>query len=152
IQDRLLVDSLEKSSIGQRPAQQETDPPTAGYVPVGDEAPPLLPGYEILMPPTGERDGWPKKGGMGVVWRARDLQFRRLLAVKVMRAEGADSRRVRCFLREACITAQLTHPSIVPVHAVGRLADGRPYYTMKLVEGQTLAEILQVEPDVASRR
>jgi serine/threonine protein kinase len=152
IQDRMLVDSLEKPSIGPRPAQQETDSPTADYVPVGDEAPPHLPGYDILMPSTGKRDGWPKKGGMGVVWRARDLQFQRLLAVKVMKAEGADSRRVRCFLREARFTAQLAHPSIVPVHGVGRLADGRPYYTMKLVEGKTLAEILQAEPDVASRR
>jgi tetratricopeptide (TPR) repeat protein len=111
-----------------------------------------LPGYEILMTPLGERERWPKMGGMGVVWRVRDLQFQRLLAVKVMKAESADSRRVRYFFREARITAQLAHPSIVSVHAMGRLADGRPYYTMKLVEGKTLAEILQAEPDVASRR
>jgi hypothetical protein len=111
-----------------------------------------LPGYEILMTPIGERERWPKVGGMGVVWRVRDLQFQRPLAVKVMKAEGADSRRVRYFVREARITAQLAHPSIVPVHAMGRLADGRPYYTMKLVEGETLAEILQAERDVASQR
>jgi tRNA A-37 threonylcarbamoyl transferase component Bud32 len=140
------------SGTDQQPAQQTTDPPTADYVPVGDEAPPDLPGYEILTPPIGEPDRWPKMGGMGVVWRVRDLQFHRLLAVKVMKAESADSRWVRYFLREARITAQLAHPSIVPVHAMGRLADGRPYYTMKLVEGKTLAEILQAEPDVASRR
>jgi serine/threonine protein kinase len=140
------------SGISQRPVQQETDPPTADFVPVGDTVPPNLRGYEILMPPTGERDPWPKMGGMGVVWRARDLQFQRLVAVKVMSAESADSRWVRYFLREARITAQLAHPSIVPVHAMGWLADGRPYYTMKLVEGKTLAEILQAEPDVASRR
>jgi tRNA A-37 threonylcarbamoyl transferase component Bud32/tetratricopeptide (TPR) repeat protein len=117
-----------------------------------DRAAPELPGYEILMTPIGERDRWPKMGGMGVVWRVRDLQFQRPLAVKVMKAESADSRRVRYFLREARITAQLAHPSIVPVHAMGRLADGRPYYTMKLVEGETLAEMLQAEPDVAWRR
>jgi tetratricopeptide (TPR) repeat protein len=156
IQDHLLVDPLRTRNappgIGQPPAHQATEPPTADYVRVGDEAPPNLPGYKILMPPIGERHRWPKMGGMGVVWRARDLQFQRLLAVKVMKAESADSRRVRCFLREARITAQLAHPSIVPVHAMGRLADGRPYYTMKLVEGETLAEILQAEPDVASRR
>jgi tetratricopeptide (TPR) repeat protein len=117
-----------------------------------DKKAPELPGYEILMTPTGERDKWPKIGGMGVVWRVRDLQFQRLLAVKVMKAESADSRRVRYFFREARITAQLAHPSIVSVHAMGRLVDGRPYYTMKLVEGKTLAEILQAEPDVASQR
>jgi serine/threonine protein kinase len=139
-----------RSGIGQLPAGQAPDPPTADLVPAGDTAPPNLPGYEVLKPPIGER--WPKMGGMGVVWRVRDLQFKRLLAVKVMRAESADARWVRLFLREARITAQLAHPSIVPVHSMGRLADGRPYYTMKLVEGKTLAEILQAEPDVASRR
>src|SRR5262249_13554294 len=87
-----------------------------------------------------------------VVWRVRDLQFPRPLAVKVMRAEGANSRRVRRFLREACITAQLAHPSIVPVHAMGRLVDGRPYYTMKFVEGQTLGERIKSGSDVASQR
>jgi serine/threonine protein kinase len=175
IQDRLLVESSRRWNVppGEaRRAHQETDscqapsklptsgesseqaadPPTAAFVPAGDTTPPNLPGYEILMPPIGERDRWPKIGGMGVVWRVRDLQFQRLLAVKVMKAESADSRWVRYFLREARITAQLAHPSIVPVQAMGRLTDGRPYYTMKLVEGKTLAEILQDEPDVASRR
>jgi predicted Zn-dependent protease len=140
------------SGIGDRPVLQTTVPPTAEFVAVDDKEPPNLHGYEILLAPLGESDAWPKMGGMGVVWRARDLQFERLLAVKVMRAGSADSRWVRCFLREACITAQLAHPSIVPVHSMGRLADGRLYYTMKLVEGKTLAEILQAEPDVASRR
>jgi hypothetical protein len=117
-----------------------------------DQAPPVVPGCEILTPQIGESDRWPKEGGMGVVWRARDLQFKRLLAVKVMKAKLAGSRWVRLFLREASITAQLAHPSIVPVHAMGRLADGRPYYTMKLIEGKTLADKLQAEPDVKSRR
>jgi hypothetical protein len=117
-----------------------------------DEAPPDLRGHKIRVPPIGERDGWPKMGGMGVVWRVLDLQFQRSLALKVMKAESANSRRVCRFLSEARITAQLAHPSIVPVHAVGWLDDGRPYYTMKLVEGKTLAEILKAEPDVASRR
>jgi RNA polymerase sigma factor (sigma-70 family) len=141
------------SGIGERPAQQPTDPLTTDYVASGDEPPPKLRGYEILMPPIGESDGWPKQGGMGFVWLARDLQFHRLLAVKVMKGgESADRHRVRLFLDEARITAQLAHPSIVPVHAMGRLADGRPYYTMKLVEGKTLAEIMHGEPDLATRR
>jgi tetratricopeptide (TPR) repeat protein len=141
------------SGIGQRPAQQTVEPPTAAFVPVGDNVLPNLPGYEILMLPTDEPGTWPKMGGMGVVWRARDLQFHRLLALKVMRGAGSlDPYLEQRFFAEARITAQLAHPSIVPVHAVGRLADGRPYYTMKLVEGMTLAEKLQAEPDVASRR
>jgi tetratricopeptide (TPR) repeat protein len=90
---------------------------------------------------------------MGVVWGVLDLRFRRRLALKVMRvAEGANSHRERCFFTEARITAQLAHPSVVPVHAMGRLADGRPYYTMKLIEGPRLADLLEAGPDVAPRR
>ena len=89
-------------------------------VPVGpanDEVPPDLPGYVTLTP-------WIGKGGMGVVWRVRDLQFERPLAVKVMMAAWtANAHLVRRFFEEARITAQLAHPSIVPVQAMGRLAD-----------------------------
>jgi lipopolysaccharide biosynthesis regulator YciM len=139
--------------LGSAVSTADWDPPWSSSTATAlDKAPPNLPGYEILMPPIGEPDEWPKKGGMGVVWRLRDLQFQRTLAVKVMKAKGANSRRVRRFLREACITAQLAHPSIVPVHAMGRFVDGRPYYTMKLVEGQTLGERLKAGSDVASQR
>jgi tetratricopeptide (TPR) repeat protein len=120
-----------------------------------DKAPPDLPDdYEVLTPSIGERDGWPKVGGMGEVWRVRDLQFQRTLAVKVLRAAlSADPRQVCRFLAEARITGQLAHPSIVPVQALGLLPDGRPYYTMKLVEGQTLGERLrEARPELASRR
>jgi tetratricopeptide (TPR) repeat protein len=70
-----------------------------------------------------------------------------------MKAAGsADRHRVRLFFDEACITAQLAHPSIVPVHAMGRLADGRPYYTMKLIEGRKLGKLLEAGSDMALRR
>src|SRR5262249_34964697 len=49
-------------------------------------------------------------------------------------------------------TGQLAHPSTVPAHVMGELADGRPYYTMKLVEGQTLWEQLKARPDGAPTR
>jgi serine/threonine protein kinase len=110
-----------------------------------DEEPPSLNGYELL----GRIDA----GGMGVVWRVRDLQFQRTLAVKVMKARPCgDPNAVRRFLAEAQVTGQLAHPFIVPIHAMGRLADNRPYYTMKLVEGETLAALLRRRPDPASRR
>jgi serine/threonine protein kinase len=132
----------------QSQAQHATNPPTEPFVPADDKAPPVLLGYKIL-----EQSGWPKEGGMGVVWLARELQFQRLVAVKVMKAgDSADRHRVRLFLDEARITAQLAHPSMVPVHAMGQHPDGRPYYAMKLVEGKTLAEILQGASDIASRR
>src|SRR5262249_20094153 len=110
-----------------------------------DEEPPALPGYE----PLGRIEG----GGMGVVWRVRDLEFQRTLAVKVMKSGACDNpNAVRRFLAEARITGQLAHPSLVPVHAQGRLPDGRPYYTMKLVEGETLAVLLQARPDPTFRQ
>jgi serine/threonine-protein kinase len=110
-----------------------------------DEVPPDLDGYETSTRIDGD--------GMDVVWLVHERQFKRPLALKVMRAECvADKHRIRRFLEEARITAQLAHPSIVPVYAMGRLADGRPYYTMKLVEGKTLAELLKAGSDVASPR
>src|ERR1043166_7680395 len=79
------------------------------------------------------------RGGMGVVLRARDARFDRALAMKVLRrsATPAANHEAR-FLEEASITAQLEHPGIPPVHDMGRLTDGRPYFCMKLIEGRTL--------------
>lgn len=96
---------------------------------------PELDGYEVL-----NRLG---SGGMGVVWRVRDLEFGRDLALKVMKKwlSGAPELERR-FLNEAHVCGRLTHPGIVPVHALGRLDDGRPYYLMKLVAGQTLSAML----------
>jgi serine/threonine-protein kinase len=117
-----------------------TEPPAAD----ADEQAPALTGYA----PLGRIDA----GGMGVVWRVRDLQFERPLAVKVIKAPLRDNPlAVHRFLAEARITGQLAHPSVVPVHAMGRLPDGRLYYTMKLVEGQTLAALLRGRPSPASR-
>ena len=82
-------------------------------------------------------------GGMGEVHRAHDRPLARDLAMKVLHAHLAPLPRMRArFLDEAQITAQLAHPSIPPVHALGELEDGRPYFTMKEVRGRTLAEII----------
>ena len=117
-----------------------------------DKTPPDLPDLKTPVASIGKRDGWPKMGGMGVVWLVRDLQFERPLALKVMKSDRANSDRICRFLNEARITARLAHPSVVPVHAMGWLADGRPYYTMKLVEGDTLADRLKPGSDVTSQR
>ncbi len=83
------------------------------------------------------------KGGMGEVYRARDPALGRDLAIKVMSASFRGiAEAERRFLREARVTGSLQHPSIVPVHNLGRLADGRLHYTMRLVRGQTFAAIL----------
>jgi WD40 repeat protein len=83
------------------------------------------------------------KGGMGEVFRGRDPALDRNLAVKVLRREyrGLPEYEQR-FEREARINGVLQHPSIVPVHNLGRLPDGRLYFTMKLIRGRTLVDLL----------
>jgi len=79
------------------------------------------------------------KGGMGQVSLAVDESIGRSVAVKELLGTGnkrGDS--AARFLREAKITGRLEHPNIVPVHEIGELEDGSPYYTMKFVHGQTL--------------
>jgi serine/threonine-protein kinase len=79
------------------------------------------------------------RGGMAEVWRAHDPRLDRTVAMKVLRPELADHEEARRrFLREARATARLAHPGIVPVHEVGELADGRPFFTMNVVHGRTL--------------
>src|SRR5262245_21826908 len=79
------------------------------------------------------------RGGMGTVLRAHDPDLNRTLAVKVLLDRHEDRLDLeRRFLEEAQLTGQLQHLGIPPVHEVGRLADGRPFFSMKLVKGRTL--------------
>lgn len=77
-------------------------------------------------------------GGMGLIFSARDVAFGRDVAIKVMR-EGMSA---AAFDREANIMANLAHPCIPPIHVKGLLADGRPYFVMKLIRGKTLKQRL----------
>jgi serine/threonine-protein kinase len=84
------------------------------------------------------------RGGMGVVLRARDPDLNRSLAIKVMREEYRGQQEPqRRFQEEAQVTGQLQHPGIPPVHEIGSFEDGRPFFAMKLIQGRTLAELLQ---------
>ncbi|MAG56657.1 MAG: hypothetical protein CMJ83_10240, partial [Planctomycetes bacterium] len=88
------------------------------------------------------------RGGMGIVLAGRDGTFRRDVAIKVMLAAGAGPRQIARFLSEAQIQAQLDHPNICPVHELGLDAEGRPYFTMKLVRGESLGQVLRRVPDL----
>jgi hypothetical protein len=83
-------------------------------------------------------------GGMGVVYRARQISLDRWVALKLVRPELLyfDGARAR-FRREAASIAQLEHPGIVPIYAAGEV-DGVPYLAMPLIEGCTLAEALGI--------
>ena len=92
------------------------------------------------------------RGGMGAIILARDKAIQRELAVKVMRPQIADSEEHRLrFLEEAQVTGQLEHPNIVPIHELGKDADGNLYFTMKLVKGKSLGEILKEMKSVGER-
>jgi tetratricopeptide (TPR) repeat protein len=83
------------------------------------------------------------QGGIGVVYRGKDPQLPRDLAIKVLRPEWQDHPElVRRFIEEAKITGKLQHPGVVPVHSMGQMPDGRPYFTMKLIRGHKLAALL----------
>lgn len=84
------------------------------------------------------------RGGMGVVLKGHDTDLGRDIAVKVLDrrlAEQADT--VQRFVEEAQVGGQLQHPGIVPVYELGLMEDERPYFTMKLVKGRTLAALLK---------
>jgi serine/threonine protein kinase len=93
------------------------------------------------------------RGGMGAVYRARDMRLDRLVALKVVRAEllGDVEARKR-FRREAQIVARLQHPSIVSVYDYGTLKDGGAYIVMELVRGEDLRRVLQREGRLDSQR
>ena len=90
------------------------------------------------------------RGGMGVILRGHDTRLGRDLAIKVLSDshEGNPTISHR-FIEEAQITGQLQHPGIVPIYELGILADRRPYFAMKLVEGSTLAALLNERLDLA---
>ena len=80
------------------------------------------------------------RGGMGVVFLARDLNLDRLVAIKALPLHLADDERVReRFLREARTAARLSHPNIVPVHRADPI-DGRVFFVMGFVNGDSLAQ------------
>jgi len=84
------------------------------------------------------------QGGMGEVLLVQDRDLQRQVAMKVLREEmaGDVAHRLR-FVAEAQATSQLEHPGIPPVHDIGISPTGRVYFTMKLVRGRTLAEVLK---------
>jgi serine/threonine-protein kinase len=83
------------------------------------------------------------RGGMGAVLKGRDTRLGRDLAVKVLlETHQGKTELVQRFVEEAQIAGQLQHPGIVPVYELGQFPDKRPYFTMKLVKGQTLAALL----------
>jgi tetratricopeptide (TPR) repeat protein len=88
------------------------------------------------------------RGGMGAILKGRDVDLGRDIAVKVLlETHQGKTELLQRFVEEAQISGQLQHPGIVPVYELGQFPDKRPYFTMKLVKGQTLAKLLDERND-----
>jgi WD40 repeat protein len=117
------------------PAEQPTGAP--GFAPPGRGAPPVLRTLGRFQ--LGELLG---TGAFGAVYRARDAELDRAVAIKVPRAGAFNTpEEQERFQREARSAGQLQHPNIVPIYEVGE-ADGVPFIVSQYVEGRTLADVL----------
>ena len=85
-----------------------------------------------------------QRGGMGRILVGYDQYLKREVAIKELHADVAeDESIVRRFIGEAEITAQLEHPGVVPIHRIGQGGNGLPYYTMKMIKGETLQDAIK---------
>jgi tetratricopeptide (TPR) repeat protein len=104
---------------------------------------PQVPGYKVL--------GELGRGGVGVVYRAWHLRLNRAVALKMLLVGScAGPQELERFLREAQAIAGLRHPNIVQIYDVGDV-DGRPFFTMELVEGGDLADHIRGIPQAAGQ-
>lgn len=132
-----FLESFLSSAFGSAAFDELAGKPEAACADDPDDRPPEI----LARYPIGEQLGG---GGVGQVFRAHDPDLRREVAIKVLRHRHAgDAAAVARFLDEARVCSRLQHPGIVPIHEMGRLADGRPYFTMKIVDGHTLQQRLR---------
>ena len=142
------LDAELRGEVGSWPAARETAATHIYVQSPGDEATSSPPGGDDGPRLGRYRDlGEIGRGGMGVVHRVRDLALHRDLALKVLsRPCCEEAEAERRFIEEAQVVGQLQHPGIPPLHELGYLPDGRPYFTMKLIKGRTFRELLKERP------
>jgi len=127
---------------GRSPTPTRTDPERTVRRP-GNDTPSPFPGLGGFVVPGFEVLGEIARGGMGVVFAARELALGREVAIKTLLPEFAgDALAAARFAGEVRTTARLPHPGVPPVYRLGMLADGRPFMAMKLIRGRTLAAVL----------
>ena len=106
-----------------------------------------------LFPARYRCDGEIGKGGIGSVWRVHDRQMNRSLAAKVLLPNFKNHRAANeRLVREALLAGSIQHPGIPPVYEHGALLAGSSFFTMKLVEGKTLDELLAERTDPSQNR
>lgn len=138
-------------SGAETPAATPSDTPPAGAAPTTYRAP--LP-FDVATAERYARGHVLGVGGMGRVVQAFDKRLSREVALKevITREHGLRGELEDRLAREASVTARLEHPGIVPVHDAGRLSDGTPFYTMRIVRGRSLATAIPEARDPVARR
>jgi serine/threonine protein kinase/WD40 repeat protein len=103
----------------------------------GDPGAAAGPRYQRLRPHA--------RGNLGEVFVARDVELNREVALKEIQGRHADDPESRArFLIEAEVTGGLEHPGIVPVYGLGQYPDGRPFYAMRFIQGDSLSEAIRI--------
>lgn len=137
---------VETAESGDRPLRDETIIPSSDWLASGDSlsekekqnrrmASGAAMRFKILRPHA--------QGGLGKVSVARDQELNRDVALKEIRFQYADDESARArFVMEAEVTGGLEHPSIVPVYGLGCFSDGRPYYAMRFIKGDSLKDVV----------
>jgi serine/threonine-protein kinase len=135
-----LKESLSMLATRVADSDPQATPPTwqasgAWPVPTSEGRPSARPRFRRLRAHA--------KGGLGEVFVALDEELRREVALKEIQQQFADNADFRSrFLREAEITGNLEHPGIVPVYGLGCHGDGRPFYAMRFIRGQSMKEAI----------
>jgi WD40 repeat protein/serine/threonine protein kinase len=135
------------ASLGHVGQNAASDPRLEVMLPLGAVSERSLGRFRILRPHV--------KGGLGLVSVALDQELNREVALKEIQPRHADDQLSReRFVLEAEITGSLEHPGIVPVYALGQSPDGRPFYAMRFVKGDSLKEAIEAfhKPDNFNRK